>query len=206
MLAAIDPAQRAVVVLHYYLDLTLPETAAALGIPVGTAKSRLNRALGAMRIRVADDERVPASARPRSDSHEPSEPTPRSLSVDQLRAALGDVGGPVRPDYLTDIVAQAGRMRQRPGWTFLERWLPMDIAARRQGVPRAAVLFAAVSCSCALRRGRLRRLTTESVGTISSARDLRAGRGSDRLRRLGCRPGSCRPERDVPPDPASHGP
>ena len=56
MLAVLDPAQRAVVVLHYYLDLSLPETAAALGIPVGTAKSRLNRALGAMRIEVADDE------------------------------------------------------------------------------------------------------------------------------------------------------
>ncbi len=55
MLAAIDPAQRAVIVLHFYLDLTLPETAAALGIPVGTAKSRLNRALEAMRIRVADE-------------------------------------------------------------------------------------------------------------------------------------------------------
>ncbi len=55
MLAGVDPAQRAVVVLHYYLDLTLPETAAALGIPVGTAKSRLNRALGAMRISVADE-------------------------------------------------------------------------------------------------------------------------------------------------------
>jgi RNA polymerase sigma-70 factor (ECF subfamily) len=52
----LDPAQRAVVVLHYYLDLSLPETAAALGIPVGTAKSRLNRALDAMRIKVADDE------------------------------------------------------------------------------------------------------------------------------------------------------
>ncbi len=62
MLAAVDPAQRAVVVLHYYLDLSLPETAAALGIPVGTAKSRLNRALAAMRIRVADDELLVASA------------------------------------------------------------------------------------------------------------------------------------------------
>ena len=60
MLAAVDPAQRAVVVLHFYLDLTLPETAAALGIPVGTAKSRLNRALGAMRIRLADDDEAPA--------------------------------------------------------------------------------------------------------------------------------------------------
>jgi RNA polymerase sigma-70 factor (ECF subfamily) len=58
MLAVIDPAQRAVVVLHYYLDLTLPETAAALGIPLGTAKSRLNRALDAMRIRIVDEQRV----------------------------------------------------------------------------------------------------------------------------------------------------
>ena len=60
MLATIDPAQRAVVVLHYYLDLTLAETAATLGIPVGTAKSRLNRALDAMRIRVADENELPA--------------------------------------------------------------------------------------------------------------------------------------------------
>jgi len=55
MLATIDAAQRAVVVLHYYLDLTLPETADALGIPVGTAKSRLNRALDRMRITVDDE-------------------------------------------------------------------------------------------------------------------------------------------------------
>ena len=62
MLAVLDPAQRAVVVLHYYLDLSLPETAGALGIPVGTAKSRLNRALEAMRIKVADDELSLSSA------------------------------------------------------------------------------------------------------------------------------------------------
>ena len=62
MLAAVEPAQRAVVVLHYYLDLSLPETAAALGIPEGTAKSRLNRALTQMRITVADDELFVSSA------------------------------------------------------------------------------------------------------------------------------------------------
>jgi RNA polymerase sigma-70 factor, ECF subfamily len=62
MLAAVEPAQRAVVVLHYYLDLSLPETAAALGIPVGTAKSRLNRALAAMRITVAVDDVLIGSA------------------------------------------------------------------------------------------------------------------------------------------------
>jgi RNA polymerase sigma-70 factor, ECF subfamily len=62
MLARIDPEQRAVIVLHYYLDLSLPETAATLGIPLGTAKSRLNRALDAMRIRIAGEETVAASA------------------------------------------------------------------------------------------------------------------------------------------------
>jgi len=61
MLATIDPAQRAVVALHYYLDLTLVETAAALGIPVGTAKSRLNRALDAMRIRVGAENELSAA-------------------------------------------------------------------------------------------------------------------------------------------------
>ena len=63
MLAAIDAAQRAVIVLHYYLDLSLPETAAALGVPVGTAKSRLNRALAAMRISVVDEQMPAAAAR-----------------------------------------------------------------------------------------------------------------------------------------------
>ena len=76
--------------------------------------------------------------------------SPRPFSTDQLHAALGDVGGPARPDYLSDIVAQAGRMRQRPAWTFLERWLSVDIAVRRQGVPRAAVVFAALFLLVAL--------------------------------------------------------
>jgi len=59
MLARLDPAQRAVVVLHYYLDLTLPETADALRLPVGTVKSRLHRALAALRVTVADDIAAP---------------------------------------------------------------------------------------------------------------------------------------------------
>ena len=69
----------------------------------------------------------------------------RSLSADRLSAAFNEVGGQARPDYLPDIVAQAGRTRQRPAWTFLERWLPMDIAVRRQGVPRAVLAFAVLA-------------------------------------------------------------
>ena len=45
----LEPEMRAVIALHYYLDLTMPDVAATLGIPVGTAKSRLNRAMGLMR-------------------------------------------------------------------------------------------------------------------------------------------------------------
>jgi RNA polymerase sigma-70 factor, ECF subfamily len=41
--------QRTVVVLHFYLDLPLTDAAEILGVPVGTAKSRLHRALDAMR-------------------------------------------------------------------------------------------------------------------------------------------------------------
>ncbi|MBA2721242.1 MAG: RNA polymerase sigma factor [Chloroflexi bacterium] len=43
------PESRAIVVLHYYLGLPLPDVAATLGIPLGTAKSRLHRSLSAMR-------------------------------------------------------------------------------------------------------------------------------------------------------------
>jgi RNA polymerase sigma-70 factor (ECF subfamily) len=45
----LDPGQRAVMVLHYYLGLPLTEAALVLGIPAGTAKSRLHRGLSAMR-------------------------------------------------------------------------------------------------------------------------------------------------------------
>jgi RNA polymerase sigma factor (sigma-70 family) len=41
--------QREVLVLRYYLDLPLEEVAAITGVPVGTVKSRINRALAAMR-------------------------------------------------------------------------------------------------------------------------------------------------------------
>jgi RNA polymerase sigma-70 factor (ECF subfamily) len=50
------PDRRALVVLHCFLGAPLPEVARALGIPVGTAKSRLNRALGLLRTRLIVDD------------------------------------------------------------------------------------------------------------------------------------------------------
>jgi len=51
-LARLSPGHRAVVALHYLLGMPLPDVARALGIPVGTAKSRLHYALAAMRATV----------------------------------------------------------------------------------------------------------------------------------------------------------
>ena len=54
----LDPEQRAIVVLHYYLGYPLPEAADILGVPVGTAKSRLHRAIQALRGAVDADARL----------------------------------------------------------------------------------------------------------------------------------------------------
>lgn len=54
-LRGLDPTWRAVVVLHYYLGVPLPEVAVTLQIPLGTAKSRLHRSLAALRRGMARD-------------------------------------------------------------------------------------------------------------------------------------------------------
>jgi RNA polymerase sigma-70 factor, ECF subfamily len=59
-LARIPADQRAVVVLVYYLDLPLADAAQAMGVPLGTAKSRLNRATRALRAAIEADDRMPA--------------------------------------------------------------------------------------------------------------------------------------------------
>ena len=54
ILKRLPPDWRAVMVLHYYFDLPLPDVAATLGIPVGTAKSRHHRSLALMRAAMPD--------------------------------------------------------------------------------------------------------------------------------------------------------
>ena len=53
------PEQRALIVLHFYLGLPMQETALALGLPVGTVKSRLHRTLQQMRATLDADARLP---------------------------------------------------------------------------------------------------------------------------------------------------
>jgi len=51
---------RAVVVLHHYLDWPLDRVADALGIPAGTARSRLHHAMRGLRAALDADARPPA--------------------------------------------------------------------------------------------------------------------------------------------------
>ena len=60
-LRRLSPRQRAVLVLRYFDDLTEADTAAALGISVGTVKSHARDALARLRDKQSDDERTGAA-------------------------------------------------------------------------------------------------------------------------------------------------
>jgi RNA polymerase sigma-70 factor, ECF subfamily len=61
----LSPEQRAVVVLHHHLGYPLTEIAATLGIPVGTARSRLHYATRQLRAAIEADARpVTSEERP----------------------------------------------------------------------------------------------------------------------------------------------
>jgi RNA polymerase sigma-70 factor (ECF subfamily) len=62
----LSPEQRAVVVLHHHLGYPLTEIAATLGIPEGTARSRLHYAVRQLRAALDADDRLPATSKERS--------------------------------------------------------------------------------------------------------------------------------------------
>jgi len=53
----LKPEHRTAVVLHHYLGLSVPEVADAMGVPVGTAKSRIHYATEALRAALEADAR-----------------------------------------------------------------------------------------------------------------------------------------------------
>ncbi|HET9345556.1 MAG TPA: RNA polymerase sigma factor [Candidatus Limnocylindrales bacterium] len=61
-LRRLSDAQRTILALHFYVGLSPTETADALEIPVGTAKSRLHYAINALRAELAADERATVGA------------------------------------------------------------------------------------------------------------------------------------------------
>ena len=56
--ACLSVDQRAVLVLHHLLDMTLEQVAQTLDVPLGTVNSRLSRALNAMRAALEADART----------------------------------------------------------------------------------------------------------------------------------------------------
>jgi hypothetical protein len=55
----------------------------------------------------------------------------------ELPTILGDIAMGPYPEYVEDVLVLTQRSRQRPAWTFPERWLPMvDITTRSAFVPR----------------------------------------------------------------------
>jgi hypothetical protein len=50
----------------------------------------------------------------------------------ELPEILTAIAAPQVPDYTDDLLALTAATRQRPRWTFLERWLPMGAIARRR--------------------------------------------------------------------------
>jgi RNA polymerase sigma factor (sigma-70 family) len=61
LVAQVSPASRAVLLLHYWDEMSIEATAAILGIAVGTAKSRLAYGLATMRRLLAEGEGEPVS-------------------------------------------------------------------------------------------------------------------------------------------------
>jgi RNA polymerase sigma-70 factor (sigma-E family) len=66
LLRELPTKQRAVLVLRFYQDLSVPQIAEELGIPEGTVKSQLSRGLATMRVRLGD----PEPGRPGSNDKE----------------------------------------------------------------------------------------------------------------------------------------
>jgi Tol biopolymer transport system component len=66
----------------------------------------------------------------------------------ELPVILTAIAAPGVPDYTDDLLALTAVTRQRPRWTFLERWLPMGVIARRSTffptIPWRPILVAAL--------------------------------------------------------------
>ena len=105
-----------------------PTLAVMLGILSRSCRATMpDRALGEMRARGRDRAPVGVAGTGRAGGMTASTRYERNLP-----GILDDLSAGPAPEYLDDVFARTGRMRQRPGWTFPERWLPVADIARTQ--------------------------------------------------------------------------
>jgi hypothetical protein len=85
----------------------------------------------------------------------------------RIADAIDEIAATRMPDYLDDIFQRTAASKQRPRWTFLERWLPVDTTFTRVPFGRrlpvrqlvlVLVVVALVAASLALYVGSQRRL------------------------------------------------
>ncbi len=62
--------------------------------------------------------------------------TPIDRFERHLPDRLTELADPRVPDYFDDLLTLTRRVRQRPAWTFIERWLPMALLTRSGARPR----------------------------------------------------------------------
>jgi hypothetical protein len=126
--ARLPPPQaglRAVLVLHYYLGLSASAVAGP-STSHGPAQSRLHRAL--------------ASSRGHRRRRAPGGQTPDGGPPDRLDGLERDLTSwfarstsPRDPELTDGVLWVTSRTRQRPRWSFAERWLPTGVCRWADG-------------------------------------------------------------------------
>ena len=100
--------------------------------------------------------------------------TERRLERD-LPPILGDLAMGPYPDYIDDVLATTAQRRQRPAWTFPERWLPMDLTSdaglRTAPSPGAELgVLALIALLLAAAAGGVHRLAAAASGAVRARR------------------------------------
>ena len=105
----LPPEQRAILVLHHYAGYAPSEIAETLGIPPGTARSRLHHAHRAMRAALEADARGTVTRRSFGMTHE--------RDIERILDHWFADGPDEAPDRVLDVVVdRIERQSQRPAW------------------------------------------------------------------------------------------